>query len=62
MNPGSLGQNRKNINLMQFAILNFDNHEVEFFSEQENINSLINEMKARKYPESCLEYYQRKIK
>jgi putative phosphoesterase len=62
MNPGSLGQNRKNINLMQFAILNFENHEVEFFSQQENINSLINEMKARKYPESCLEYYQRKIK
>ena len=62
VNPGSLGQNRKNINKMEFAILNTENHKVDFISENSSIKFMLSEMNSRKYPQQCIEYYQKKIK
>jgi len=62
INPGSLGQNRSNITRMDFAIMNTKNHKVDFISKKSDINHLINEMKSRKYPRQCIEYYLKRIK
>jgi putative phosphoesterase len=61
INPGSIGQNRKNINKIDFAILNSKNFDVKFISQISNIKNLIEEMKARNYPDQCIKYYQNKI-
>lgn len=61
VNPGSLGQNRKNINKMDFAILDTKTSDTEFVSEICDIQDLIREMKARNYPEQCIKYYEGKI-
>ena len=61
INPGSLGQNRKNINILQFGILNTKTLEVDFFSTKYDVKILINEMIAKKYPKECLDYYLNKI-
>jgi len=57
-NPGSLGQNRKNINKMNFAILNTRSLEIIFVSEICDIEKLIKEMKIRNYPDKCIKYYE----
>jgi putative phosphoesterase len=61
INPGSLGQNRKNINQMDFAILDTESLEVKFISEIVDIKFLINEMKTKNYPTQCIQYYESKI-
>ncbi|MCK6693236.1 MAG: metallophosphoesterase [Thermoanaerobaculia bacterium] len=59
-NVGSLGQNRKYINVISYA---------QFFPEERTVQMqnliyderiLINEMKSRKYPEECIAYYEAK--
>ncbi len=62
INPGSLGQNRKNIIKMEFAILDTKNCNIDLISKKANINYLLNEMKVRKYPLQCIEYYLKRIK
>jgi putative phosphoesterase len=62
VNPGSLGQNRKDIARMEFAIMNIKNRKVVFISKKSNINFLLNEMKSKRYPSQCIEYYLRRIK
>ena len=62
INPGSLGQNRKNITNMEFALLNTKNLNIDFVSKKADIKYLMNEMKLRKYPQQCLDYYLRRIK
>ena len=61
INPGSLGQNRKNINIMEFAILDTKSSEVKFISEYSDISFLIKEMQLKNYPEKCINYYLEKI-
>ena len=61
INPGSLGQNRKNIQKMEFAILNTQNCNIDFISKKADINYLLNEMRLKKYPLQCIEYYLRRI-
>jgi len=61
LNPGSLGQNRTNINEMNFAILDSKNLKTKFVSENCDIQKLIKEMKKKKYPKECIEYYKSKI-
>jgi len=62
LNPGSLGQNRKAINKMQYAILNTKNTKVQLMTKKYNPSALINKMKKLKYPKDCLEYYLKKIR
>ena len=61
INPGSLGQNRKNIKKINFAILDTKTLETKFVSEICDIQNLIKEMKAKNYPEQCIKYYESKI-
>ena len=58
LNPGSLGQNRKNINLMQYAILDTKTSYYKFFTEKHDIGAVIKKMVERKYPDDCIEYYK----
>lgn len=62
INPGSLGQNRKDITRTEFAIINTKNHKIDFISKKSSIDHLLNEMKSRGYPSQCIEYYLSKIK
>jgi predicted phosphodiesterase len=62
INPGSLGQNRKEINRMEYAILNTKSLDVEFMSKTYNVNKLLNKMHSACYPKECIDYYLKKIK
>ena len=60
-NTGSLGQNRKYIN--QSCYLKFDtsNKIIELKNFTYDINTVINQMKAEKYPLICIDYYRSKM-
>lgn len=60
INPGSVGQNRTFINLIEYAIFDTTNNSVNFYKVKYNVNLIIDEMKERKYPISCIEYYNSK--
>lgn len=60
-NTGSIGQNRKNLNIINYLIYDTDHKIVEMKSIHYDANIVINEMKLREYPEICLAYYQSKI-
>lgn len=62
LNPGSLGQNRKNINLMQYAILDTKKSYYKFFTEEHDIGAVIQKMIEQKYADDCIEYYRSKIR
>ena len=62
LNPGSLGQNRKKINRMQYAILDTKTKEHKFFTEEYNFKKVIEEMIEKNYSEDCINYYKSKIK
>lgn len=56
-NPGSVGLNRKYINVINYLI--YDDHEKKFEMKNitYNVDEIIKEMKVRKYPEICIKYY-----
>jgi putative phosphoesterase len=60
VNPGSLGQNREFIDLVQFIILDSETKSFQPFSLLHDIDSVISEMKARNFSVRCLDYYQSK--
>lgn len=57
INPGSVGQNREFINLIDYVIYDSDKGEIEFKRIKYDISPLINEMKIRKYDNKCISYY-----
>ena len=61
INPGSVGQNRKKINLFEYAIYDDEKDLFEFFSESYDTDSLFQKMRALNYPEACLDYYLGKL-
>lgn len=61
INPGSVGQNRANLNLISFCKYNLSNDTFKFFNIEYDVNILINEMKNLNYPNVCLDYYISKI-
>lgn len=61
-NTGSIGQNRKNINQSCYIQINTKLNTVELKSFIHDINKVINEMKERKYPQICIDYYLSKEK
>lgn len=61
INPGSVGQNRANLNLISFCKYNLSNDTFKFFNIEYDVNILINEMKNLNYPKVCLDYYISKI-
>jgi len=61
-NPGSVGQNRKYINVINFALLDSDTMEFDFQALTYDEGLIINEMKARNYPKLCIDYYDNKAR
>jgi len=60
VNPGSIGQNRKYINVSNYVIWDWERNTFELRELKFDLNILLNEMKAQNYPLSCIEYYQSK--
>lgn len=56
-NTGSLGQNRKYINLSCYLTLNTENKKIEYKEFKHDINKVINQMKSENYPSLCIDYY-----
>lgn len=57
VNPGSVGQNRRKLELASYALLDTDSGDVNLEQVTYSVKSLINEMYALSYPRECLEYY-----
>ena len=59
-NPGSVGQNRKYINVINYLLLETETMECEFKSLTYDESLVIQEMRTRNYPQLCIEYYDNK--
>jgi putative phosphoesterase len=62
VNPGSIGQNRQNIELANYIIWDVEKNIFYLKELLVNPNLLINELEIRKYPKICIDYYKNKIK
>lgn len=60
INTGSLGQNRKFINVAEYLIFDQKSNRVDLKSFVFDINLIINEMIDKGYPELCINYYRSK--
>jgi predicted phosphodiesterase len=60
VNPGSVGQNRKRIDQVDYALYETETGAFDFKSVQYDFPGFLAEVKARKYPRTCIEYYERK--
>ncbi len=60
LNPGSIGQNRKFINLANYAIWDTEKNSFDLRSLKYNVDLIISEMKALAYPQECIDYYNQK--
>ncbi len=56
VNVGSVGQNRINIDELNYVIWDTENNSVELMRKEFNVDQLIQEMKIKNYPEICLNY------
>ena len=55
-NPGSVGQNRTNINIINYALWFPESRRVELMQFEHDSNLLFNEMKRKNYPKICFDY------
>ena len=62
VNPGSLGQNREFINVANYIIWDIETGEFQLKNTLFQIDLLINEMKFKKFPKVCIDYYKNKNK
>jgi putative phosphoesterase len=61
INPGSVGQNRERIDMVDFALYDTESDEVAFQRIPYDLSMFLAELKARRWPASCLAYYERKL-
>ncbi|WP_427875248.1 metallophosphoesterase family protein [Flavobacterium sp. MMS24-S5] len=59
-NSGSVGQNRKFINLINYLVYDNSNGRIEMKKLIYDVDLVINEMKIKKFPEECINYYLQK--
>lgn len=60
-NAGSVGQNRKYINIASYLIYDTDDDgRTEMHNVRYPVGQVISEMKDRMYPQECIEYYLKK--
>ena len=59
-NTGSVGQNRKYINIINYLVLDTKTNEVAMKALPYDVDIVINEMKQQNYPQLCLDYYNQK--
>lgn len=57
VNPGSVGQNRKWINMADYSILDTEGGVVHMHSVAYDADRFISELRLRHYPEQCIAYY-----
>jgi predicted phosphodiesterase len=60
VNPGSVGQNRGFINLVEFAIYDIDKNTILFNKLRYEVDSVIRKMEELNYPFECIQYYKNK--
>lgn len=60
INTGSVGQNRKYINVVNYVIYNTYTKDIKLEAIVYDINPVINKMKSEGYPKICLDYYLEK--
>ena len=61
VNPGSVGQNRKRLDMACYALFDTVTRDVALEQVEYPVSVLLNKMMALKYPPECLEYYQKKL-
>jgi predicted phosphodiesterase len=61
INTGSVGQNRKNLSIINCAIIDTVTNDVKIESLEYNPSQIISEMKKQAYPIECLNYYLSKM-
>ena len=59
-NPGSVGQNRINIQKGQYLVFYPETKKIEMKTIDYDFDKLIQEMRDRKYPSICIEYFLKK--
>lgn len=60
LNPGSVGQNRQNINEINFMIYDSTTKKVDFRSVAYDVDVVIDQMEKMEYPQICVDYYRKK--
>jgi predicted phosphodiesterase len=59
-NAGSVGQNRKHINVSNYLVYDSISKKIELHNCIHDIEVVISEMRALKYPQVCIDYYVNK--
>lgn len=62
INPGSVGQNRKWIDMVDYAVLDTKNEAIEMHSVPYDVDLFLSELRLRRYPEQCISYYANKAR
>ena len=57
VNPGSVGQNRRFIDVASYALYDVETRQATLCEEKYPFELLLSELKARKYPQNCIDYY-----
>jgi predicted phosphodiesterase len=60
VNPGSVGQNRGCIDVVSYALFDTETSRVTLCEETYPVDLFLRELRARRYPEECVNYYARK--
>jgi predicted phosphodiesterase len=60
VNCGSVGQNRRRIDLVSFAVYDTDSGSVRLHERPYPFDRFVEELRHRRYPSECVDYYLRK--
>jgi predicted phosphodiesterase len=61
INPGSVGQSRDRIDMIDYALYDTESDQVSLKRIAYDVGAFIAELRARKWPAACLAYYERKL-
>ncbi len=61
VNTGSVGQNRKNLNEIEYCLYDTDSDRIEIKRIYYSAELVINKMETDKYPTDCIRYYRSKL-
>jgi predicted phosphodiesterase len=61
VNPGSIGQNRRRIDRVEWALFDTLTDRFSFHSEPWDVADFIEVLRRYKYPAACVGYYERKL-
>jgi len=60
VNPGSIGQNRKWIDMLDYLVIDLESQEIQMQSKPYDFNLFLSELYQRHYPKNCIAYYANK--